>query len=194
MIQWIRRLHIYAGLLNFSMLLVFGLAGLVVTMEAPDIFHSGSGPAVTTVPFTAPPSASDKEVAALIETTVHPANAGRPVVRRNPAHQLVADFYSVNGLLRTTLDEKSGQLRIETFRNSIWRFIDNAHATTISENSAGTSVRLWAWYIELSIFSLIFMAVTGVWLGMGARWRYLWTWISFAGGTIAFAAIYILER
>jgi hypothetical protein len=35
---WIRKIHMYTGLLNFTILCVFGLAGLVVTAEAPDIF------------------------------------------------------------------------------------------------------------------------------------------------------------
>ena len=194
MTHWIRRLHIYAGLLNFSLLAVFGLAGLVVTFEAPDIFHSGKPPVDESVPFTTPLSASDKEVAGLIERQLHPPNAGHPNAHRDAAHRIVADFYSANGLVRATLDEKAGSLRVETYKNSIWRFIDNVHATTVGEKTSAAAVRAWAWYIEISIWSLIFMVLTGVWLGLGERRRYLWTWISFADGAVAFATVYALER
>src|SRR5947207_12402008 len=105
MTPWIRRIHIYLGLLNFTILLVFGLAGLVVTFEAPDIFKQKQGPAVETLDFTPAPNASDREVAQAIEGLIAPRHAGPPNIRRNGKNQLVADFYSVNGLVRTTLLE-----------------------------------------------------------------------------------------
>jgi hypothetical protein len=52
-----------AGFLNFTILWVFGLAGLVATAEAPDVFNAGTMPVVTTFttfPFRAPGSASDQ--------------------------------------------------------------------------------------------------------------------------------------
>jgi len=194
MLQWIRRLHFYAGLLNFTALVVFGMAGLVVTFDAPDIFHAGNKPLVTTRPFTAPGAASDREVAALIRDAVKPANAGPPVIRRNAAHQLETDFYSVNGLIRVIFDEKAGRISIETWRNSIWRFIDNAHASTIGEQSSGAAIRAWVWYIEFSIWCLIFMTLTGVWLGVGARWSYRWTSVSLAAGCIAFLMFWVVGK
>src|SRR6185369_9037818 len=102
---WIRKIHMYAGLLNFTILCVFGLAGLVVTAEAPDIFKAGTVPVVTTLPFHSPSSASDQQVGELIRERLQPAHAGKPNIRRDAQHQLVADFYSVNGLVRATLLE-----------------------------------------------------------------------------------------
>jgi hypothetical protein len=191
---WVRKLHIYAGLLNITALMVFGIAGLVVTADAPDIFHAGSKPVADLQAFSIPGTASDKEAGRLIQQALHPADAGPPVIHRDAEHHLVTDFYSVNGLIRATVLEQTNQLRVETFRNSIWRFLDNAHATTISEQAAGNAIRLWAWYIEFSIWSLLFMASSGVWLGLSARWRFRWTQISLAAGCVAFVAFYFLER
>lgn len=194
MTQWIRRIHLYLGLLNFSLLIVFGLAGLVVTMEAPDIFHQKAGPKVEVREFAAPPSASDREVAALIAQSIDPKHAGPPVVRRTPPNQLVAEFYSVNGMVRATLLPGERQVEVRTFRNSIWRFIDNAHATTIAERGGGGAVRAWAWYIEFSIWSLIAMVASGLWLGLRVRWNYRWTRVALAAGSAAFALLYWLEK
>jgi hypothetical protein len=184
----------YLGLVNFSLLMVFGLAGLVVTCEAPDIFRQKRGAAVSYRDFTPPPNASDREAAELLSRTLEPAHAGQPVVRRNGANQLVADFYSVNGLVRATFLEGDERVRVETFRNSIWRFLDNAHATTVSEEARGPVIRAWAWYIELSIWSLILMTASGLWLGIVKRWNYRWTRISLAAGGAVFAFLYWLER
>ena len=191
---WVRKLHIYAGLLNFTALTVFGLAGLVVTMDAPDIFKSGIPPGTITRDFTAPATASDKEVAAQIASLLQPAHAGLPNIHRDTEHHLVADMYSVNGLVRATVLDKSSQLRVETYRNSIWRFFDNAHATTISEKTGDNAVHAWAWYIELSIWSLVAMTLSGVWLGVTSRWNFRWTRVSLAAGCAAFVALYWLER
>jgi len=192
--HWIRRIHIYLGLLNFSLLIVFGLAGLVVTMEAPDIFRQKQGPSVEFRDFTPEASASDREVGQALARTLDPAHSGPPIVRRNAANQLVADFYSVNGLVRATLLEGEHRVQMQTFRNSIWRFIDNVHATTIAESSRDGAVHAWAWYIEFSIWSLIAMALSGVWLGVSGRWNFRWTWVSLAAGCAIFAVLYWLEK
>lgn len=191
---WLMKLHMYTGLLNFTILCVFGLAGLVVTAESPDIFRGGSVPVTTTVPFRAPTSASDKEVGDLIGAQLQPRHAGKANVRRNAQHQLVADFYSVNGLVRATLIEPAGRLEIETRRNSIWRFFDNAHATTIQETATDWAPMVWSWYIELAIWSLMFMALTGTWLGLTTRWNYWWTKASFLAGTLGFAVFYMVQK
>jgi hypothetical protein len=191
---WVRRLHIYLGLLNFSLLIVFGVAGLAVTAEAPDIFSQKEPPSVTSRQFAAPPSAPHREVARLIAAQVQPDHAGDPVVRRNDANQLVTEFYSVNGMVRATLFESERRMEIRTFRNSIWRFFDNAHATTIGEGLRDPVVRAWACYIEFSIGSLAAMAITGVWLGVALRWNYRWTRISLAAGAVGFVVLYFLER
>jgi hypothetical protein len=191
---WIRKIHIYLGLLNFTILCIFGLAGIVVTAEAPDIFHAGNQPSVSSVAFQAPGSASDKEVGMLIAEKLRPRNAGAPNLRRDANHRLVADFYSVNGLVRVTLLETEGQLRVETRRNSIWRFIDNSHATTIQQSASEWAPKAWAWYVEISIWSLILMALTGMWLGITARWNFWWTKAAMAVGTAGFFIFVLVEK
>jgi hypothetical protein len=191
---WIRKIHMYTGLLNFTIVCVFGLAGLVATAEAPDIFSAGTVPLVTTLPFSAPGTASEEEVGELIREQLRPAHAGKPNIRRDARHQLVADFYSVNGLVRATLLDSERRLQVETRRNSIWRFLDNAHATTIQEFASDWTPNAWAWYIELSIWSLMLMALTGVWLGLAIRWQFWWTKASLAAGTLVFAIFYWVQK
>jgi hypothetical protein len=106
--NWIRKFHIYAGLLNFSVLIVFGVAGLAVTFDAPDIFHAGNHPRAELQPFVFPGSLSDKQIADLIAQKLKPAHAGPPNAHRDPeTQQLIADFYSVNGLVRVTALEQT---------------------------------------------------------------------------------------
>ncbi len=167
--RFVRKVHIYAGLLNFTSVMICGMAGLVVTFEAPDIFHGAAEKQVEIRDFTAPDIASDQDLAQAIGSVVEHANSIAPVVKRDAQHQLVVDFYSVNGLKRVTVSESEHQLRIETLRNSGWRFIDNLHATTIHEKTEDWAIRGWAWYMELSIWCLIAMTLTGIWMGLRRR-------------------------
>jgi hypothetical protein len=194
MTYWIRRIHSWLGLLNFSLLAIFGIAGLVVTLEIPDIFHQARGPSVEFRDFSAPGSASDREVGQLLARLLAPEHAGAPEVSRNDSNQLVADFYNVNGLVRATLLPGEQRVQVETFRTNVWHFLDNAHTTTIADGTSDPVVRAWAWYIEFAIWSLIALAASGLWLGIGTRWRYRWTPVSLAAGGILFAALYWLEK
>jgi hypothetical protein len=184
----------YSGLLNFSILLVFGIAGLVVTFHAPDIFQKPSLHTITTQDFTVPPSASDREVVGAIARALRISVAEPPNPRRNPQHQLMADFYDPNGLRRVTLLEPEHRLQVETFRNSIWRFFDNLHATTLRQGAPWTAQRVWGWYIEVATLSMIWMIASGIWLGLGQRWNLRWTQFSAALAIIAFGVLYYLEK
>ena len=133
-------------------------------------------------------------MAEILARSVHPAHAGEPEVARDSANQLVAEFYNVNGLVRVTLVAGEHRIRIETFRSNIWHFLDNAHATTIAGETRDGAVRAWAWYIELSIWSLMAMALSGLWLGLASRWRFVWTRVSIAVGCLAFGVLWWLER
>jgi len=182
----------YLGLLNFSLLIVFGAAGLSATADVPELFSEPSSVAFHL--FTPPPNASDREVARFIAALIQPNHAGDPVVRRNDSNQLVTDFNSINGRVHATLFESEHRVEVRTFRNSIWRFIDNAHATTISQRKRDSVVVAWAWYIEFSIWSLALMAISGVWLGIASRWNSGWTRAALAAGAAAFLVLYYLER
>jgi len=191
---WVRKLHMYSGLLNFSILMVFGIAGLVASANAPDIFQRPALHTITTQDFNVPPSASDKEVVGAIADALRIRVAELPNPQRNPHHQLTVDFYNPNGLRRVTLLEPDHRLQVETFRNSIWRFFDNMHATTLREGAPWTAQRLWGWYIEIATLSMIWMIASGIWLGLGQRWSLRWTQFSAALAVIAFGILYYLEK
>jgi hypothetical protein len=184
----------YLGLLNFSILIVFGLTGLVVTFGAPDIFNQNEGPAITLLDFTAPPSASDNEVGQIISATVPDLKNRSYYGHRDEDNQFVADFYGPNGLVRATVLESAHRLEVRNYRNSIWRFIDNIHATTFHAGRWGTALRVWGIYVEFSIWSLMTMVLSGICLAVSVRWRYRWTLFSIAAGWFAFTVFWIVEK
>lgn len=192
----IRRIHTYLGLLNFSTLLVFGIAGLTATFHAgPE--RSRTPLAMRYMDFAPPPNASDAQVAASIYETVRiPLSAPIPnfAIKRNRDHQLALDFYTLNGIHHVTLLESERRLRIEAERTNLWFFLDNAHATTQGGNPPDWRVRWWGYYNEVAIWCLLAMGVSGVYLWLASRPGFRWAQISLAAGGAAFLVLFFLSR
>jgi hypothetical protein len=193
---WIKKIHMYLGLLNFVAITVFGVAGLTATMQP----GPGRPPAVADSrdqPFRVRADATDKQVADdVFEALNIPLSNPLPTqaIRRNDQNQLVLNFYTINGPYRVTVLEKEARLRVERMLNSTPRFLSNAHSVTQAGNSRYLRVRLWGWYNEFAIWSLLGMSISGVYLWLASRPGYRWAQVSFAAGTVVFIALYAATR
>jgi hypothetical protein len=192
----IRKIHIYAGLLTFAQLAVYGIAGLVAAFyaggERPKIPHS-----IQYVPFTVPASSTDKEVAGLVYQALNLPLA-RPVpdwyLRHTEDNHLLLDFYNVNGIRRVVVLENEHRLRVEEIRNSTWLFLEDIHAATPGDEDAPGMVRAWAWWNELAMWTLLAFCASGIWLWLISRPRYGWAWVSVAAGTASIAVFWTVFR
>lgn len=190
------KLHLYAGLLTFAQLVLYGVAGLVATVqlaaERPKISH-----AVQYVPFTVRPGTTDKQVAdAVFQALRMPLTRPMPewFLRRTPEHDLLLDFYNINGIWRVIVLEREGRLRIEQIRNSLGLFLGDMHAITIGDEEAPRLVRWWAFYNEFGIWCLLAFCASGVYLWLSAQARSWWAWMSLAAGSAAFAVLWMAFR
>lgn len=189
----IKKLHIYTGLVNFIILMVFGVAGLQATFRVQRQFND----VVETRPFDAPANATDLEVAAAAVRALDlPAPMPGPnAVHRDADQNLTFTSYTVNGPRLITVLEPQHQLRVTIRRNALVHFFDNLHATTLRNSGGGDlRIRMWAWYVEFSIWSLIFMSVTGVWLWLASRPRLGWAQATVATGFGGFLLLYVVMR
>lgn len=187
----------YIGLLNFTILLVFGIAGLTAS------FNPGPGkrhqPAASTElrEFQLPPNLTDAEAAAVAWKSIETLGGGdmaKNSIRRDSENNLTFVAYSQSGMRTITLLEKKNRLRIEARKNSFWHYVDEMHTTTVNRPNRDTVVRLWTWYTEFSIWSLILMPISGVYLWLASRPRFRWAQISFATGGIGFLLLYVITR
>ena len=190
------RLHIYAGLLTFAQLILYGIAGLVATVqmaaERPKIAR-----AVQHVPFAAAAGSTDKQVADEVYRTLHlPLTRPMPgwFLRRTPENDLLLDFYNINGIWRVIVLEREGRLRIEQIRNSLGLFLGDMHAVTTGDDEAPRLVRVWAFYNEFAMWCLLAFCASGVYLWLSARARSWWAWASLAAGTLSFAVLWMAFR
>jgi hypothetical protein len=190
------KLHIYAGLLTFSQLMLYGVAGLVATAqtaaERPKISR-----AVRYLPFKAAPGATDQQVADDVYTTLHlPLTRPMPgwFLRRTPKNDLLLDFYNINGIWRVIVLEREGRLRIEEIRNSLGLFLGDMHASTTGDGEAPRLVRVWAFYNEFAMWCLLAFCVSGVYLWLTAQARSWWAWASLATGVASFVFVWMSFR
>lgn len=192
--RWARKIHIYASLLTFSILCVFGLVGITVAME-PDWAQRPKLPVqVREVPFAAPGGMDDKELAEAVRKTLG-LNLANPLqrdwIKRDGQNRPVFDFFSVNGLTKATYLESEGIIRAEHQPVSLGDYLNRIHAVTIRTRVPDWRVRAWSWYVELSIWSMFLMLATSLWLWLYGRWRDAGAAIAFLIGGVGFAyAIY----
>jgi uncharacterized iron-regulated membrane protein len=193
----IRKIHMYMGLLSFSVLLVYGIAGLTATFQRAPDQRRHPDPEIRYETFKAPQGASDREVADLVYRQVSPPYAG-PVptwaLRRDESNNLRLDFYSVNGVRRVAVLEKENRLRIEHQRSDIWHYLNGLHTTTPAWPPQHLPVLLWALYNELAIFTLLGMAASGMYLWAASRPKFRAAQVSLAAGAGVFVVLYILTR
>ncbi len=190
------KLHIYAGLLTFSQLIVYGIAGLVATAqvaaERPKIPHT-----VRYVPFSVAPGATDEQVADSVYSTLRlPMTRPMPgwFLRRTPENDLLLDFYNVNGIWRVVVLEREGRLRIEEIRNSLGLFLGDMHASTTGDTEAPGLVRIWGAYNEFAMWCLLAFCISGVYLWLTAPARSWWAWASLGTGCASFVLLWMSFR
>jgi hypothetical protein len=192
-----KKLHAWLGLLSFTVLLVYGITGLSVTLlPAPEARPQRE--AVTEfVHFRVPPNLTDKQVADRVwEALKLPLTNPAPEwsLRRDAENNLTMGFYTPNGPTRVTVLEREGQLRLVRERAAWPAFLNNLHASTLRDLPVDWRMRAWVAYNEFALFALIFMSLSGVYLWLSSRPRHRLAQLGFFAGTGSFLALYWLSR
>jgi hypothetical protein len=187
----------YAGLLNTTALALFGVIGIAVTVLPKPQDRTPPEATVEFVDFQVPGDMDDRQLADHIQEhlaipltgpapdwSMHHDRAGNLRFRLpTPARR-----YDIGVL------EAENRLRIRTQDFDTWQYLFHLHEMTPAYARPDLRIQAWAWYIEFTIWSLIAMALTGVYLWLASRPGYRWAQASLAGGTIVFVAFYIAVR
>jgi hypothetical protein len=189
------KLHIYAGLLSFTQLLTYGVAGLAATVEErprPKIVRASRD-----VAYAPPPSRTDKEVADDVFRTLGlPLTRPMPLfaLKRDERNDLQLDFYNINGIYRVTVLEREGKLRVEDVRNRGITFLNDLHAVTLGDREAPRLVRVWGYYNAFAMWCLLGFCASGVYLWLTAQARSWLAWGAVAAASAAMASLWIAFR
>lgn len=193
----LKKIHMYAGLLSFTALIVYGVAGLYSTSQPSWAERPYPETTIREVRFEFPGDVSDKELADAIYHRLDMPLTGPMyewAIKRDEDQNLFLNFYTINGFRKVTALESEGLLRVEVARTHLAEFLNGAHGTTLQWASPRPLVQAWAWYNEAAIWSLILMASSGVALWLMTRPRYGPGLAAFAIGNGAFLTLYWMWR
>ena len=179
MYRWIKKLHIYAGLLSFTGFTVWGIVGVWASFIPAPSDRAHREPESRTIRFEADGSATDQEIAdAMIVASGLPFIQPGRKPNRDAHGRLQVRYLTPNGTRRILLFEKENRIRVERTPSTLAGFLNLMHMQTTEHHNPGWEVRLWGAYNEFSLWAVIFMTVSGfyMWLATrpGLRWA-LWT-------------------
>lgn len=190
----VRTIHTYLGLLNFTNFMVYGIAGLIVTLAPHD--EKPRAAEVRFLSFTPPAAASDKAVADSVYALLRIPLTG-PVpewaLQHDDQQHLLLNFYSLNGMTAVTVLPDQQRLRIEPHPSSLGRFLDGLHTVTPNEGTTRDArLGLWAYYNAFAMWSLLAMALSGLYLWLSTRPRLTLALVASLTGALAFLLLYTL--
>ena len=190
MIDVLKRAHILVGLFNLTAIAVFALVGITETFPNHERI-AGS----RLVDFDTPNGLNDQQVAERLVSALQLPLIGQVRnVHRNDQHMVEFGFYTTNGPGKATVLEADRKARIDATRLSFGRFMVEAHAASLHESGPVLLMQLWAVYVDCSIFSLLFMAMTGPWLWLASRPNLRWARALLAAGIGVFAVLWWFTR
>lgn len=189
----IKKIHIYVGLLNLTILFVFGLTGVIFMVKMAGGPPPKLVPTVRYESLTVPATLkTDGEIAAYVRREL-----GVPMLymntRRDADNNLQIAYGTHTGGQRVTILKDQNRARAEVTRRGVVAFIDMIHATAQTD-AADWRVRLWGYYVEFSIWSLLAMTVSGVYLWLSSRPRYLWAQVALWSSCGIFVVLWIVTR
>ena len=193
----IKKIHTYAGLLSFTLLLVYGITGLTAALRkgAEDASPGFGPPRFET--FALPAGASKQQVSGLLYAHLKPALA-EPLpgeaVESDENGNLTLDFWSINGVKRVTVLAREGRLKIEDKPNDLPDFLNALHATLTAYPTRFPLLRVWGEYNHFGLIALLFLGLSGVYLWLASRPRYAPARMLASEGAVVFALIYMSLR
>ncbi len=193
---WMKKIHMYAGLLTFTALVVWGVTGVMAVLApAPGDFKPPDVSSQEERPFQVPGNLDDKELARQVYDSLDlPLRGGHYNVHRDEDSNLVFFVFTANGRRDVTLFEDEGKVRIEYRRNSLAGYLSTMHTANSRRGAADRPVRLWAIYNEFATWAFTFMTLSGVYLWLATRPRLLWAQLSFGGAFAVCLALWIATK
>lgn len=196
MYDWVKKIHMYAGLLTFTAFVVWGLTGIhAVTLPPPGGYTPPEISSEREMPFVSPGDLDDKEQARRIyEAAEIPLAGGHYNIHRDDDLNLAFFVFTANGRRDLTYFEERGAVRIEHRRNSLASFLSTMHSSHTRRGPRALSARMWGFYNELSTWAFLFMTLSGIYMWLVTRPGMRWAQASLAAVVSLSIVLWILSR
>lgn len=194
-IPWLRRIHMYLGLLSSTAIFVYGVTGIHATSFTRPIDRPRPAPTVTYQPASIDGALDDAAAAKQLFSKLSiPMGTPPGQIRRDDQNNLVFNSYPASGMVRVVFLEKEGRARIEKIDAPFAQLLSNLHEITMRNPSEDLRVRLWKYYNEFSTWTLLLLILTGIWLWLASRPGHRWARLCFALGSAGFVILLMAGR
>ena len=197
MTKWMIRIHMYTGLFNFTALVLFGVVGILASLLPPHPQRPKPKPVVSFVDLEIPGGLDDRQLADHIQATLRlPLTGPAPdwTLKRDDENNLRFWLPTPARRYELVVLEDAGRLRLETLEFSTAQYLSHLHEMVPTRTGSDVRLQVWAWYIEISIWSLMLMTLSGLYLWLSSRPGHRWAQISFGAGTLILVLFYWAMR
>ena len=195
MYRWIKKLHIYSGLLSYVGFTVWGIVGIWASFAPAPAERPRREPEVRTVAFQVDGRATDQEItdAMIVASGLPFIQPGRKP-NRDADGRLQVRYLTPNGTRRILLLERENLLRIERTPSPLGGFLNLMHMQTLWIHNPGWEVHLWGAYNQFSMWAVIFMTVSGFYMWLATRPRMAWALWTLGLSAVLTVALYAALR
>jgi hypothetical protein len=196
MYDWMKKIHMYAGLLSYMAFFVWGVAGIrAVFLPPPGGYLPPEISAQREVPFEAPGDLDDEQLSQLLFKAAEiPMSGGHYNVHRNEEGNLAFFVFTNNGRRDVTYLEEEQRIRVEIRQNGLVDFLSSMHAGHSRRGAPDLSARFWGVYNEFSTWAFFFMSLSGIYLWVATRPRLPWAQLSIGGAAAVFVILWVATR
>ena len=194
--EWTKKIHMWAGLLTFTVFVVWGITGIyAIFLPAPGEYQPADVAEETQFPFEAPGNLDDKELAKRIFDAADLKMAGGHYnVHRDDDQHLKFFVFTSNGRRDVTYLEEQRRVRVEFRHNNLGGFLSSMHTAHSRRGAPDRSARLWGYYNELSTWALLLMSVSGLYMWIATRPGLPWAQICAGGAAVLCVILWVAVR
>jgi uncharacterized iron-regulated membrane protein len=190
------KIHMYAGLLTLTALVVWGIAGIhAIFLPPPGGYQPPEISEVRELPYEAAGNLDDKELAAQIYTFVDiPLAGGHYNIHRDPEQNLKFFVFTVSGRREITYLEDRQAVRVEVRQNTLMEFLSSMHTSNSHRGPKVLAAQMWGIYNEFSTWAFTFMTLSGVYLWLASRPGLLWARLIAGTSAVMFVVLWMVTR
>lgn len=194
--EWVKKIHMYSGLLTFTALVVWGITGVhAVFLPPPGEYVPPPVSSVREFPFQATGTMDDKKLAqAIYEKIDIPLAGGRYNLHRDEQSNLAFNVFTINGGREVTFLEKEGVVRISHRANDMMGFLSSMHTAHSRRHRLTPAVIAWGYFNEFSTWAFVFMTISGIYMWVATRPGIRWAQLSLAAMAILTLGLWIAIR
>ena len=194
--EWVKKIHMYSGLLTFTAFVVWGITGVhAVFLPAPGEFQPPPVTSVKEVAYQAQGNLDDQALSrAIYEAIDVPLAGGRYNVHRDKESNLAFNVFTINGGREVTFLEDKGMVRIAHRSNDLLGYLSSMHTAHSRRHQLKAAVIAWGYFNEMSTWAFLFMTFSGVYMWIATRPKLRWAQLSLAGVVVTTVVLWIAIR